>query len=266
MKYSVLKFCSALSIIAVFASIFAIYVCSEKLERAELWVSTYKEYSQSIDVSKYNFLNVNVFEMEEMIPKQQNYKTYSSAASVLLTMICVFCNLMYWGELKEHTTSVTNNRFKHKTIFLKILTLLGFVGVNIGTYIFYTKYIVFKTPDEDIKNALANLYSTMSEYETTQLQNKSSFYFLIFLIIISGLLCVICFIINHIRLKKILLPATTDTDTLDKTTDIVPSETKSQNVKSLIFTEHECLLISEYRKRPEMQEAVDKLLGLTQIE
>lgn len=202
MKLTVLKLCSALSIIAVFASIFAIYVHSEKIERAELWVSTYEEYSQAIDVSKHDFFNVDVFDMEEMISKQQTYKIYSFVAVVSSTLFCIFLHFVYLRELKKYKPLNTNNKFKIKTILLKLLTLLGFVGTNVGTYMLYKRYILFKTPDETIQESLAHVYSPLSEYEAMQLENENTFHFLISLIIVSSLICVISFIINRIRLKR----------------------------------------------------------------
>lgn len=259
MKLTILKFCSVLCAIAVFIGIFTTYVFSTKLNRAKVWLSTYEEYSQSVDVSKYDFFGVDVFEMEEIVVKNKSCRIYSLTATILVFFVCIFCNLMYLGELKENQVTSDKSNFKFKNIILTILTVLGVIGTNVGAYILYSKYIVFQTPEEKIQDALNYMYSPMSEYEASQSESRALFYFLICLIVVSVLTSIISSVLNYINQRKTYKPKVIEITTPITTVDITPSQLTQQD-----FTEHECLLISEYRKRPEMQEAVDRLLGIAQ--
>lgn len=202
MKSTILKISSVLCGICVLISAFATYVCFVKSTRAEQWMSTYEEYSQYMDVSKYDFLGTNVYEMEEIISKSQGDKTCGLIITVVLLLTSVICGLLHLKITKSKQPHSTTQKFKFKNIIPRLLMALGIIGTNVGAYVLYYKYILFPTPDEKIQNALDYLYSPMSEYETTQSETETLFYFLIGLIVVSVLLFIVSTIINHINRRK----------------------------------------------------------------
>lgn len=202
MKQLIFKIFSIVSLIGVFVGAFTTYVYFTQFDRAKLWVSAYNDYVQVLDVSKYDCFGVNIYTMEEILTNYKNYSVYCLVGTACIAIICSCCILYVITNKKNESSNKANLNKKHINIIPKVLIALSVIGMNLGVYIFYTKYILLLTPEEKMNQSINYVYSSIAENEIAEQQNNFLFYFLISLVIISFIICIVSSIVIHTSKKK----------------------------------------------------------------